>query len=135
MERQLGSTDLRFESAGLKQPLQFYFNQARLGFGVLSRSLLALLEGLLLAGLDDHPLPKLINDALDASDDEYISARGYLARFEPLMFRPMVGRDFIDSPNWPTLVLVTILVLRHLERSETGLTIAVFLLRYVPSRF
>ena len=40
------------------------------------------------------------------------------------MFRPMVGRDFIDSPNWPTLVLVTILFLRHMERSETGFTIA-----------
>ncbi len=40
------------------------------------------------------------------------------------MFRPMVGRGFIDSPNWPTLVLVTILFLRHMERSETGFTIA-----------
>ena len=36
----------------------------------------------------------------------------------------MVGRGFIDSPNWPTLVLVTILFLRHMERSETGFTIA-----------
>ena len=124
VERQLGSIDPRFEAAGLKQPPQFYLDQARLGFGLLSRSPLASLEGLLFAGLDDHPLPKPVDEALNADDDEYITAREFLARLEPFMFRPMVGRGFIDSPNWPTLVLVTILFLRHMERSETGFTIA-----------
>ena len=50
VERQLGSIDPRFEAAGLKQPPEFYLDQARLGFGLLSRSLFAPLEGLLLAG-------------------------------------------------------------------------------------
>jgi hypothetical protein len=124
VERQLGSIDPRFEAAGLKQPPQVYLDQARLGFGLLSRSLSAPLEGLLLAGLDDHPLPKPVDEALNADDDEYITAREFLARLEPFMFRPMLGRGFIDSPNWPTLVLVTILFLRYMERSETGFTIA-----------
>ena len=124
VERQLGSIDPRFEAAGLKQPPQFYLDQARLGFGLLSRSLFAPLEGLLLAGLDGHPLPKPVDEALNADDDEYITARGFLAKLEPFMFRPMVGRGFIDSPNSRLLVLVTILFLRHMERSETEFTIA-----------
>jgi hypothetical protein len=88
VERQLGSIDPRLESAGFKQPTQFMLKQIRLGFGVLSRSLLAPLEGLLLAGLNDHPLPKLIEEALNASDDDYMSARVALAWMERTAFRP-----------------------------------------------
>jgi hypothetical protein len=133
VERQLGSIDPRFESAGFKQPTEFMLKQIRLGFGVLSRSLLAPLEGLLLAGLDDHPLPKLIEDALNASDDDYISARAALAWMERTAFRPVVGRDVIDSPNWSTHLLVIILVLQHVKKSVSGFTVANILTK-IPFR-
>ena len=107
--------------------------KTRIGFGAASHSALAALEGLLLGGLDDHPLPKLVDDALHAGDDDYISARNFLAELEPTMFRPMVGRNFIDSPNWPTLALVTILVLRHVKKSAGGFTVASILTR-IPFR-
>jgi len=129
VERQLGSIDPRFESAGLKQPTQFILDKVRLGFGAASHSALAALEGLLLGGLDDHPLPKLVDDALNAGDDDYISARAALAWMQRVMFRPMVGRNFIDSPNWPTLALVTILVLQHVKKSTSGFTVASILTR------
>lgn len=58
-ERQLGSLDPRFASAGLKQPVQFMLKNTRIGFGVAVHSVLAALEGLLLGGLNHHPLPKL----------------------------------------------------------------------------
>jgi hypothetical protein len=51
-ERQLGSLDPRFASAGLKQPVQFMLKNTRIGFGVAARSVLAAVEGLLLAGLN-----------------------------------------------------------------------------------
>jgi hypothetical protein len=133
VERQLDQIDPRFESAGLKQPTKFYLNHTRLGFGVLSRSFLAPLEGLLLAGLDDHPLPKLIEDALNASDDEYVSARAALTWMERTTFRPVVGRNFIDNPNWPTQVFVIILVLQRVQRSIGRFTVSSILGR-VPSR-
>jgi hypothetical protein len=117
----------------LKQPTKFYLNHVRLGFGVLSRSFLAPLEGLILAGLDDHPLPKLIEEALNASDDEYVSARAALTWIERTTFRPVVGRNFIDNPNWPTQVLVIILVLQRVQRSIGGFTLSSILGR-IPSR-
>jgi hypothetical protein len=133
VERQLGSIDPRFESAGFKQPTQFVLKQIRLGFGALSRSLLAPLEGLLLAGLDDHPLPKLIEEALNASDDDYMSARVALAWMERTTFRPVVGRNVIDSPNWSTHLLVIILVLQHVKKSAGGFTVANILTK-IPFR-
>jgi hypothetical protein len=133
VERQLGSIDPRFESAGFKQPTQFVLKQIRLGFGALSRSLLAPLEGLLLAGLDDHPLPKLIEEALNASDDDYMSARVALAWMERTTFRPVVGRNVIDSPNWSTPLLVIILVLQHVKKSAGGFTVANILTK-IPFR-
>ena len=133
VERQLGSIDPRFESAGFKQPTEFMLKQIRLGFGVLSRSLLAPLEGLLLAGLDDHPLPKLIEEALNASDDDYMSARVALAWMERTTFRPLVGRNIIDSPNWSTHLLVIILVLQHVKKSAGGFTVANILTK-IPFR-
>jgi hypothetical protein len=133
VERQLGTIDPRFESAGLKQPTQFILKQVRLGFGVLSRSLLAPLEGLLLAGLHNHPLPKLIDEALNASDDDYMSARVALAWMERTGFRPVVGRNVIDSPNWSTHLLVIILVLQHVKKSAGGFTVATILTK-IPSR-
>jgi hypothetical protein len=45
------------------------------------------------------------------------------------MFRPMVGGSFIDSPNWPTLGLVTILVLGHVQKSVGGFTVVSILTR------
>jgi hypothetical protein len=135
-ERQLGELDPRFEALGLKQPTKFIFDKVRLGFGVVCRSPLAALEGLLLAGRNDHPLPELVDQALDASDDAYIAAREFLAWLEPIMFRPLVGRDFIDRSNWPTLALVTILVLRHVQKSVRGFTVANILSRIpVPHGF
>ena len=38
VERQLGSIDPRFELAGLQQPVQFYLQMVRLGFGAASHS-------------------------------------------------------------------------------------------------
>jgi hypothetical protein len=91
-ERQLGSLDPRFASAGLKQPVQFMLKNTRIGFGVAAHSVFAAVEGLLLGGLNDHPLPKLIDDALGANDDAYISARDFLAKLELLCFDPwLVG--------------------------------------------
>jgi hypothetical protein len=133
VERQLDQIDPRFESAGFKQPTKFYLNHARLGFGVLPRSLLAPLEGLLLAGLDDHPLPKLIEAALNPSDDEYVSARAALTWMERTTFRPVVGRNFIDNPNWPTHVLVIIPILQRVQRSIGTFTVSGILSR-IPSR-
>jgi hypothetical protein len=103
------------------------------GFGAASRSGLAEMEGLLLTGLADRPLPKLIDDALNATDDDYISARAALSWMQRTVFRPMVGRHFIDSPNWPTLALVTILVLRHLKKTKGGFT-ATSILSRIPFR-
>jgi hypothetical protein len=118
-ERQLGAIDPRFESAGLKQPTEFYLDKVRLGFGAASRSPLAELEGLLSADQGGHPL---IDKALSASDDDYASARAALAWMQRSIFQPMLGRSFIDSPNWPTLALVTILVLQRLKRTKGGFT-------------
>jgi hypothetical protein len=132
-ERQLGSLDSRFEAAGLTQPKSFIFEEVRLGFGPPSDSGLADMRGLLSAGRDDHPLPKTIDDALNASDEDYLSARAALAWMQCTMFRPMVGRNVIDSPNWPTLALVTILVLQHAKKSTRGFTAASILTR-IPSR-
>jgi hypothetical protein len=133
VERQLGSIDARFEATELKQPTRFYLDKVRLGFGAASRSGLSEMDGLLLTGLDDRSLPKLINDALNANDDDYISARAALAWMQRTMFRPMVGRHFIDSANWPTLALVTILVLQHLKATKGGFT-ATTILSKIPFR-
>jgi hypothetical protein len=133
VQRQLGHIDLRFESAGLKQTTTFYLDKVGLGFGAASRSGLAEMEGLLLTGLDDRPLPKLIDDALNASDEEYLSARVALAWMQRIMFRPMVGRHFMDGANWPTLALVTILVLQHLKKTKGGFT-ATSILSRIPFR-
>jgi len=133
VEGQLDEIDPRFKAAGLTQPTTFYLNQVRLGFGVVSRSFLAPLEGLLLAGLDDHPLPKLIEDALNASDDEYVSARAALTWMERTTFRPVVGKNFVDDPNWPTHVLVIILVLRRVQKSIGRFSVA-GILSQIPSR-
>ena len=118
VERQIGAIDPRFEAAGLKQATKFYLDKIRVGFGTASRSGLAEMEGLFLTGLDDRPLPKRINDALNGSDDEYVSARAALTWIERTTFRPVVGRNFIDSPNWPTQVLVIILVLQRVQRFD-----------------
>jgi hypothetical protein len=128
VELQLDQIDPRFESAGLKQPTKFYLNNARLGFGVLSRSFLAPLEGLLLAGMDGHPLPEIIEEALNASDDDYVSARAALTWIEHATFRPVVGRNIIDSANWPTQVLVIILVLQRVQRSIGGFALSSILI-------
>ena len=133
VERQIGAIDPRFEAAGLKQPTKFYLDKIRLGFGTASRSGLAEMEGLFLAGLDDRPLPERINDALNASDDDYVSARAALTWIERTTFRPVVGRNFIDSSNWPTQVLVIILVLQRVQRSIGGFTVSSILGR-IPSR-
>jgi hypothetical protein len=131
VERQLGSIDPRLEAAGLKQPVEFYLDKVRLGFGAASRSPVAEMEGLLSSGRDGHPL---LNEALHASDDDYISARAALAWMQRTMFRPMLGRSLIDSPNWTALVLVTILVLQHLKKSaRTGFTVGSILTR-IPFR-
>jgi hypothetical protein len=132
VERQLGAIDPRFEAAGLKQPTKFYLDKVRLGFGAVSRSGLAEMEGLLLTGLDDRPLPKLIDDALNSTDDEYISGRVALAWMQHTMFRPVLGRSFLDSENWPTLVLVTILVLQHVNKTARGFTAASILGKIQP---
>lgn len=95
-EQQLGPIDPRFESAGLKQPVQFYLQKVRLGFGAASHSALAALEGLPLEDLDDHTLPKLIDDALNASDGDYVSARVALTWMQHTMFRPMLGHRLIN---------------------------------------
>ena len=133
VERQIGAIDPRFEAAGLKQPTKFYLDKIRVGLGTASRSGLAEMEGLFLTGLDDRPLPKRINDALNGSDDEYVSARAALTWIERTTFRPVVGRNFIDSPNWPTQVLVIILVLQRVQRSIGGFTVSSILGR-IPSR-
>ena len=132
VERQLGTIDSRFEAAGLKQPVRFYLDKVRLGFGSVSRSGLAEMEGLLLTGLDDRPLPKLIEAALNATDEHYISARTTLAWMQRNMFRPMLGRSFLDSPNWPTLAFVTILVLQHVKKTAGGFTTATILSKIRP---
>jgi hypothetical protein len=133
VERQLGTIDPRFEHAGLKQPTKFYLDKIRVGFGAASRSGLVEMEGLLLTGLDDRPLPKRINDALNGSDDEYVSARAALTWIERTMFRPVVGRNVIDSPNWSTHLLVIILVLQHAKKSAGGFTVANILTK-IPFR-
>ena len=97
--------------------MEFVLESVRIGFGALSHSELQALEGWLLAGLHDHPLPGLFAEALDASDADYVLAQDALSVLEAAMFRPMVGRNFIDSPYWPTLTLGAILVARHLEKS------------------
>jgi hypothetical protein len=114
------SLDSRFEASGLKQPTDFILEIMRVGFGAVSRSELEALEGWLLAGLDDHPLPRRVAEALNASDADYVSARDVLSELHAVMFRPMLGRNFIDSANWPTLALVTMLVARHLEKLSAG---------------
>jgi hypothetical protein len=118
-ERQLGAIDPRFDSAGLKQPTEFYLDKVRLGFGAASRSPLAEMEGLLSADQGGHPL---LDKALSATDDDYTSARAALAWMQRSIFQPMLGRSFVDSPNWPTLALVTILVLQHVKMSKSGFT-------------
>ena len=133
VERQIGAIDPRFEAAGLKQATKFYLDKIRVGFGTASRSGLAEMEGLFLTGLDDRPLPKRINDALNGSDDDYVSARAALTWIERTTFRPVVGRNFIDSPNWPTQVLVIILVLQRVQSSIGGFTVSSILGR-IPSR-
>jgi hypothetical protein len=129
VERQLGTIDPRFEHAGLKQPTKFYLDKVRVGFGAASRSGLAEMEGLLLTGLDDRPLPKLIDDAINATDDEYISGRVALAWMQHTMFRPVLGRSLLDSANWPPLAFVTILVLQHVNKTARGFTAAGILSR------
>ena len=86
-----------------------------------------------MTGLDDHPLPKLIDEALNASDDDYMSARVALAWMERTTFRPVVGRNVIDSPNWSTHLLVIILVLQHVKKSGGGFTVDSILTK-IPSR-
>jgi hypothetical protein len=132
VERQLGTIDPRLEHAGLKQPTKFYLDNIRVGFGAASRSGLVEMEGLLLTGLDDRPLPKLIDDALNSTDDEYISGRVALAWMQHTMFRPVLGRSFLDSKNWPTLVLVTILVCQHVNKTARGFTAASILDKIKP---
>jgi hypothetical protein len=133
VERQLDTIDPRFEHAGLKQPTKFYLDKVRLGFGAVSHSGLAEMEGLFLTGLDDRPLPKRINDALNGTDDEYVSARAALTWIERTMFRPVVGRNVIDSPNWSTHLLVIILVLQHAKKFAGGFTVANILTK-IPFR-
>jgi hypothetical protein len=133
VERQLGAIDPRFEAAGLKLPTKFYLDKVRFGFGAVSRSGLAEMEGLFLTGLDDRPLPKRVNDALNGSDDEYVSARAALTWIERTMFRRVVGRNVIDSPNWSTHLLVIILVLQHAKKSAGGFTVANILTK-IPFR-
>jgi hypothetical protein len=125
-ERQLGIIDSRFESAELKQPTDFYLGKVRLGFGAASCSPLAEVEGILSADQSGHPL---LDKALSASDDDYSSARAALAWMQRGIFQPMLGRSFLDSPNWPTLALVTILVLQHMKKSKSGFTAASILSR------
>jgi len=120
MERQLGPLDSRFEVAGLRQPTGFVLELTRIGFGAASRSKLEALEGWLLAGLDNHPLPGLVEEAFKTSDADYVFVRDVLSELHAVMFRPMLGSNFIDSPIWPTVTLVTILVARHLEKSSAG---------------
>jgi hypothetical protein len=129
-ERQLGIIDPGFGSAGLKQPTEFYLDKVRLGFGAASRSPLTEMEGLLSADQDGHPL---LDAALKASDDDYTSARAALVWMQRAMFRHMVGRHFMDSANWPTLALVTILVLRHMKKTKGGFTVTSILSR-IPFR-
>ena len=54
------------------------------------------------------------------SDLDYVLARNVLAELERSKFRPMLGRNFINSPNWPTLVFVMLLVAHYLEKSSPG---------------
>ena len=128
-ERQLGVIDARFGSAWLKQPTDFYLDKVRLGFGAASHSPLSEMEGLLAADQGAHPV---LDAALKAKDEDYLSAREAVAWMQHTMFRPMVGRNFIDSPNWPTLALVTILILQHTKKSAGGFTISSLLSR-IPS--
>ena len=74
----------------------------------------------------------MIEEALNASDDDYISARVALAWMERTTFRPLVGRNIIDSPNWSTHLLVIILVLQHAKKSAGGFTVASILTK-IPS--
>jgi hypothetical protein len=118
-DRQLGAIDPRFQSAGLKQTTEFYLDKVRLGFGAASRSPLTEIEGLLSAGQASHPL---LDKALNSSDDDYTSARAALVWMQRNIFQPMLGRNFLDSSNWPTLALVTILILQHMKKSKGGFT-------------
>jgi len=119
-ERQLGPLDPRLEAVGLRQPTDFWLEIVRVGLGAASHTDLEAVEGWLLAGLDDHPLPDLLAAALNVSDADYVLVRSILAELERSMFRPMLGRNFIDSPNWPTLIFVMLLVAHYLEKSSPG---------------
>jgi len=120
IERQLGPLDPRFEAAGLEQPADFILEVMRVGLGAMSHSELKASEGWLLAGLHDHPLPTLLTESLNASDADYVFARDVLSELHAVMFRPMLGRNFIDSAKWPALTLVILLVAGHLEKSSSG---------------
>jgi hypothetical protein len=108
--KQAGPLDERFKLAGFEQPIPFYLEAMRAAFGLDSADKLSLFENWLLIYPASEESPEPLRSALLSDDATFIKIGAALSVVNRIMFRPMLGNDVIDSPEFTATSLATMLI-------------------------
>ena len=110
MVEQLGPLDERFTQAALKQPFPYYVEILRSGFGLKTEEHISLFENWFLVGDMTEEFPAPLGPALQFDDATIQKVSTAFPLMDRFIFRPLVGRGVIESPEFTAIALTSMLI-------------------------
>jgi hypothetical protein len=120
IRKQLGPLDERLAAAGLEQPMSFYLEQARLTFGTTNPNL-SIFFGWFLVENQSSDFLGYLEAALRCDDEVLSQAKLAFWLLNRHGFKKMLGNAVVDSAEFTTVALVSMLVAKQLESTPESL--------------